>query len=200
MSFVKYNFVERHLSKKCNKWLVKVPDEFFIDKFNLVGIYDILGIRSLERALSLIMNNNEEIEEHDFTSIEKNASFLYGLVHARYITTPEGLNDMKKKYVKKDFGRCLKVSCFNQPMLPIGLHDTPSHEEVKMYCPKCEDVFHPEAESEIEDEDEGLSEDGSEDSYYYINESFCDGAFFGTGFPQFFFFQFPSLRPNKKEE
>ncbi|CEF66112.1 Casein kinase II subunit beta [Strongyloides ratti] len=193
MFFPKYNFVDRHLSKKSSRWLTRVPDDFFIDKFNLVGIYDILGIKSLERAVSLIMNNTNDIEEIDFTSIEKNAVFLYGLVHARYIITPEGLNDMKEKFMNNDFGNCLKVSCLGQSLLPIGLHDTPSHEEVKMFCPKCQDIYHPEVESE--DEIETPSEDGSEDSFYLMEDNFCDGAFFGTGFPEFFFFHFPFLRP-----
>uniref|UniRef100_A0A0K0EE05 Casein kinase II subunit beta n=1 Tax=Strongyloides stercoralis TaxID=6248 RepID=A0A0K0EE05_STRER len=198
MFFSNYNFVEEHLSKKSNKWLVKIPEDFFIDKFNLVGIYDIIGIKSLEKAVSMILNKSKDIEDNDFTSIQKNAAFLYGLVHARYIITPEGLNDMKEKFINNDFGSCLKVSCLNQALLPIGLHDIPSHEQVKMFCPKCQDVFHPEAESD--DEIESISDDGSEDSFYCMEEDFCDGAFFGTGFPEFFFFQFPFLRPEKDKK
>uniref|UniRef100_A0A0N4ZNP3 Casein kinase II subunit beta n=1 Tax=Parastrongyloides trichosuri TaxID=131310 RepID=A0A0N4ZNP3_PARTI len=196
MDSLKYNFVEEHLSKKSNKWLVKVPDEFFIDQFNLIGIHDILGTRSLEKALSLIVNDYDNIDIKDFTSISKNAVFLYGLAHARYITTPEGLNSVKKKFINNEFGNCLKISCFKQSMLPIGIYDKPSHEKVKSFCPKCQDIYHPELDSDSEDdENETNSDDSSEDSFYMIEEDFCDGAFFGTGFPEFFFFHYPYLRP-----
>lgn len=42
-----------------------------------------------------------------------------------------------------DFGRCPRVFCAGQPCLPVGSADIPRTTTVKIYCPKCEDVYYP---------------------------------------------------------
>lgn len=75
--------------------------------------------------------------------IESAAEMLYGLIHARYILTDKGFLSMLNKYNRSEFGRCPRDSCSGQSCLPIGLSDVPGASTVKMYCPKCEDVYHP---------------------------------------------------------
>ncbi|MQL92080.1 hypothetical protein Taro_024700 [Colocasia esculenta] len=84
-----------------------------------------------------------EIDDEEHLEVESAAELLYGLIHARYILTSKGLNAMHEKYKKADFGRCPRVFCAGQPCLPVGLSDIPRNGSVKLFCPKCEDLYFP---------------------------------------------------------
>jgi len=48
-----------------------------------------------------------------------------------------------EKYKNYDFGRCPRVYCCGQPCLPVGQSDIHRSSTVKIYCPKCEDIYYP---------------------------------------------------------
>ncbi|KAJ7482042.1 casein kinase II, regulatory subunit, partial [Mycena galericulata] len=103
------------------------------------------------------------------------AQVLYGLIHARWIVTASGLAKMVKKYKRGDFGRCPRVLCESQSLLPVGLVDIPFQKSVKLYCGRCEDLYSPKS-----------SRHGS-----------IDGAYFGTTFPHLLYLVYPTLLPPK---
>lgn len=78
--------------------------------------------------------------------IESAAEMLYGLIHARYILTTKGMAAMLEKYQNVDFGRCHRVYCQGQPVLPVGQSDVPRHTTVNVFCPKCRDIFFPKSQ------------------------------------------------------
>lgn len=114
----------------------------------------------------------------DTSVIESSAELLYGLIHARYITSRPGIQQMMEKYELSHFGFCPRVYCAGAKVLPVGLTDTPGQQTVKLFCPSCLDVYTP------------------------PNSRFqaVDGAFFGTTFPCLFFMSYPDLdvAPPKK--
>ena len=57
----------------------------------------------------------------------------------------------------------------------VGLSDVPGEAMVKLYCPKCQDVYTPKSSR-----------------HHHI-----DGAYFGTSFPHMLFMMHPEYRPKK---
>jgi Casein kinase II regulatory subunit len=47
------------------------------------------------------------------------------------------------KYQSGAFGRCPRIYCQGQAVLPVGLSDVPRNCTVAVYCPRCQDIFHP---------------------------------------------------------
>ena len=79
------------------------------------------------------------------------------------------------KYKKGDFGKCPRVSCISSHLLPTGLSDLPAVQSVKLYCPKCEDVYNPKSS----------------------RHASIDGAYFGSSFQNILFQVYPTLVPEK---
>ncbi|KAL1306891.1 hypothetical protein AAFC00_005536 [Neodothiora populina] len=107
----------------------------------------------------------------DLSVIESSAEMLYGLIHQRFITSRQGIQQMAEKYEMGHFGFCPRVFCGSAKVLPVGCSDIPGQETVKLFCPSCLDVYTP------------------------PNSRFqsVDGAFFGTTFGCLFFMTFPEL-------
>ncbi|XP_020871266.1 casein kinase II subunit beta-1 isoform X2 [Arabidopsis lyrata subsp. lyrata] len=155
-----------------NEFFCEVDDDYIQDDFNLCGLSSLVPY--YEYALDLILDVESSHEEQN-ELIESAAEMLYGLIHARYILTSKGLAAMLDKYKNYDFGRCPRVYCCGQPCLPVGQSDLPRSSTVKIYCPKCEDIYYPR-------------------SKYQGN---IDGAYFGTTFPHLFLMTYGHLKPSK---
>ncbi|KAI5122742.1 hypothetical protein M0805_009827 [Coniferiporia weirii] len=162
------------LSSKGNEYFCEVEEDYILDRFNLTGLNT--EVQNYSQALDLITDNlDDEIADEFRGSLDVQARLLYGLIHARWIITSRGLAKMLEKYKKADFGRCPRVLCQSQPLLPVGLSDVPYEKSVKLYCGRCEDIYSPKS-----------SRHGS-----------IDGAYFGTSFPHMLFIVYPGMIPPK---
>jgi casein kinase II subunit beta len=74
-----------------------VDEEFIQDEFNLYGLSQ--SVPNYDYALDMILDNesDEELTEDQQEVIERNAEVLYGLIHARFITTAHGQQLMYEK-------------------------------------------------------------------------------------------------------
>ncbi|KAH9847844.1 casein kinase II, regulatory subunit [Lenzites betulinus] len=162
------------LSSKGNEYFCEVEEDYILDRFNLTGLNT--EVQHYAQALDMITDNlDEEIQDDLRGNLDLQARLLYGLIHSRWIVTARGLAKMLEKYKRADFGRCPRVLCQSQPLLPVGLTDAPYEKSVKLYCGRCEDIYSPKS-----------SRHGS-----------IDGAYFGTSFPHLLFLVYPNLIPPK---
>ncbi|XP_023890844.1 putative casein kinase II subunit beta-4 isoform X2 [Quercus suber] len=162
-----------------NEFFCEVDDEYIQDDFNLCGLSS--QVPYYDYALDLILDvdssHGDIFTEEQNELVESAAEMLYGLIHVRYILTSKGMAAMLEKYKNYDFGRCPRVYCCGQPCLPVGQSDIPRSSTVKIYCPKCEDIYYP--RSKYQD---------------------IDGAYFGTTFPHLFLMTYGHLKPQKASQ
>lgn len=162
-------------SIKGNEFFCEVDEEYIQDEFNLTGLASYVPYYDFALDTILDLEPSETFTDEQQEMIENSAEMLYGLIHARFIITSRGLSAMYEKFTNVDFGRCPRIFCQGQPVLPVGLSDIPRTSPVKIYCPKCNDVYFPRS-----------SRQGS-----------LDGAFFGTTFPHLTCMVYPEVVPAK---
>ncbi|KAK4050096.1 casein kinase 2 regulatory subunit [Microbotryomycetes sp. JL201] len=169
------SWISWFLASKGNEYFCEVDEEYIVDRFNLTGLNT--EVQGYSAALELITDTaaDEDLNEEQRDQLETSARHLYGLIHARFIITSRGLSKMIEKYKKGDFGRCPRVLCYGQALLPLGLSDIPHHKAVKLYCPRCEDLYSPKS----------------------TRHGMIDGAYFGSTFAHMLFMVYPGLIPSK---
>lgn len=156
-----------------NEFFVEVDEQFILDEFNLVGLRS--QVPDFDLALEMILDSPDlKLDDDQASIVELNAEALYGLIHARYILSPKGMSLMAEMYARFEFGRCPRVCCNGQAMLPIGQSDTLRLHTVKLYCPRCKDIYYPKLN----------------------RHSQVDGAYFGTTFAHLFLMSYPEYAPN----
>ena len=157
--------------QSCNQYFCEVADSFMSDEFNLTGLSQL--VPRYKEALELILDLEHEnsVPIPEIPLINQSGELLYGLIHARYILTRQGLLAMLQKYKSNDFGTCPRVLCEDTGLLPIGRSDLPGYETVRLYCPCCRDIYMPTSERFLA----------------------VDGAFFGSSFAGMFLDIMPGI-------
>ncbi|KPJ19976.1 Casein kinase II subunit beta [Papilio machaon] len=128
-----------------NEFFCEVDEDYINDKFNLTGLNE--QVPHYRQALDMILD----------------------------LEPGKGIGQMLEKFQAGDFGHCPRVYCECQAMLPLGLSDVPGEAMVKLYCPRCMDVYTPKSS----------------------RHHHTDGAYFGTGFPHMVFMVHPEYRPKR---
>lgn len=156
---------------KGNDILVHINEEFINDDFNLTGLNQI--IPKYKDVLSMIRDTDTDLDSEDYQELNKYATSLYYLIHQRYIISKKGLADMADRFNAGDFGKCPRFLCNQSNLLPIGLHESLGKSSVKLFCPKCQEVYYPSSK------------------YAKI-----DGAAFGPSFPSLLLLSVQNLKLN----
>jgi casein kinase II subunit beta len=162
------------MEQPASNWFRTVPPGFISDGFNTFGLA--VDPTHAKSAISQLLGSADEQSSDSFDSdseeqIERCSETIFGLVHARYIFTFEGLNEMFQKYQNAVFGVCPRWGCEDERLLPVGLTDVPGREKVRTYCPHCKQLY------EADPMHENL-----------------DGAFFSRSFAHYFLMELKHLR------
>lgn len=86
-------WTSQFISSRGNEYFCDIDEEYLTDRFNLTGLNT--EVQYYTYALDLVTDVFDvDCEDEMREQIEKSARHLYGLVHARYITTNRGMNKM----------------------------------------------------------------------------------------------------------
>ncbi|XP_031097847.1 putative casein kinase II subunit beta-4 isoform X1 [Ipomoea triloba] len=174
------SWISWYCNLRGNEFFCEVDDDYIQDDFNLCGLSSLVPYYdyALDLILDVESSHGDMFTEEQNEIVESAAEMLYGLIHVRYILTTKGLAAMLEKYKNAEFGRCPRVYCCGQPCLPVGQSDIPRQSTVKIYCPRCEELYTP--RSRYQDS--------------------IDGAYFGTTFPHLFLLTYGHLKPQKSSQ
>lgn len=167
-------------SLRGNEFFCEVDEDYIQDDFNLTGLRSLVPYYeyALDMVLDVEMPLEDSLTEEQQEIVESAAEMLYGLIHARYIVTNRGMHAMYEKYRTAAFGRCPRVFCQGQPVLPVGLSDLPRNYTVNVFCPRCHGLFFPKS----------------------TRQANIDGAYFGTTFPHLYLMTHPDMIPAKPSQ
>lgn len=188
------SWVHRFCRTPGHEFFCAVPASFLAEEFNWLGLPSDLAAIDLLLG-NVVYKSNKGANKATKDSRpqlpwdEAAARRMYGLIHARFIVTQKGLNAMREKYEQGHFGRCPRLACGGQVLLPVGARDGEEGEEedeeeegdshggskggVNVYCPCCRELYRP------------------ADPYHQQ----LNGAYWGTSFAHLFMLAFPDLCP-----
>jgi casein kinase II subunit beta len=170
-------WIDVFFDQPSSDWFCRVPLAFTSDGLNTFGLrIDPNHAKSAYMQLVGSVKGSDSYDSDSEDEIEKCTERLFGLVHARYIFTQDGITEMAAKYESGVFGYCPRFLCKDQHLLPLGLTDFPGCDTVKVYCPRCRQIYEP------------------DDQHAHL-----DGAFFTRSFAHYFLIELKNLRSPRPE-
>ena len=153
ITYYQGGFIRWFCSLNGHGFLVEPSREFIGDSFNLIDFKEMPEFAPMqerfewEDALKFLMchktPSQKDLDDPVFQELFGHIQDLFGLIHARFIVSHEGLQQLKVKYLNRDYGSCERVSCEGERMLPIGQSSQLGEQRVKVYCPRCQEVYLP---------------------------------------------------------
>jgi casein kinase II subunit beta len=125
-----------------NPWLCDVTDDFIADRFNLYGLPDVCA-RFTQCCDVIIGKLGLEATSPIASDLTRQLPVAYGLIHARFVMSPDGIERVTEKYREGVFGTCPRLCCEKERLLPIGLTSEVGQKPVKTFCPCCREIYEP---------------------------------------------------------
>ena len=128
-------WIDYFLKQPENRFLCRVDNNFIQSKAS--KIKDQFPFTHLPEALEFLLNGRTEISNN----IMEEAKILYGLIHAQYLMTEAGQEQMLAKFHNHDFEKCPRTLCKNCQCLPFGSKSIYGKSKLQLFCPNCTDSY-----------------------------------------------------------
>lgn len=127
-------WIQEFLSQPSSFVFVDINPDFLIKSLNDANIQS--KVENYEEAKKLIISNIKTDE-----NVQQQAEILYGLIHAKYLNTIEGMEKMVIKQKNKIFPHCPRIFCRKTICVPYGITDELRDKTIKMFCPNCHEFY-----------------------------------------------------------
>jgi casein kinase II subunit beta len=123
-------------------WLVDIDDYFLQSS---VSYYDLnKKVSHCSRAAEIIKGGSADNTAFTRAQMERlgtSVRRLYGLLHQRFVITEDGVQKVAAKVANAVYGLCPRVACQQSKLIPVGSTIEPDEDVVKLWCPKCHDIY-----------------------------------------------------------
>ena len=173
------SWIDWFFSQPFSQYFIRIDNDYMENIENYYGIRQKVSYFSI--SLNIIRGKyvpEDSIPKNWPEHINDYALTLYGMLHARFISTDRGLELMHKKYQEFFFEMCPRTLCHNIYCIPYGNSNDFGNSTVKMFCPNCNDIYHVKNEQ-----------------CYFI-----DGACFGNSWVHLFLQKYPEIVPKQNPE
>ena len=135
------SWVESFLATERGRFFIEVAPDYISDSFNVTNLRQKFpDTATYRRALEIVRGKAEATSDE----IRAHAEHLYGLIHARFLLTNPGLRAMQRRYTgANSYEACPRTACRGTICLPYGEHEEPNHSRLRMFCPRCREVYFP---------------------------------------------------------
>ena len=138
----KISWVDWFLSQPKGKYFIKIDPEYMNNIYNFYGIRQ--KVPFFKYSLDLIRGDYILPEDRPSQwppNLDEYGLCLYGILHARYLLTSQGQERMHEKYLINQFPKCPRFFCDGIQCLPYGDSDDIGQSCVRMFCPRCHQVY-----------------------------------------------------------
>jgi casein kinase II subunit beta len=122
--------------------MVEIDDYFLQSSVSYYGLN--VYVPHCSRITQIIKGRVPDLTDATKDQIEKLASSckrLYGLLHQRFIITEDGIRKLMVKYTHGVYGKCPRIACRGQHLIPMGTSIELDQDIVKTWCPRCHDMY-----------------------------------------------------------
>jgi casein kinase II subunit beta len=172
-------WIAKYLGGLDHHFYSAVPEKFYLDSLivsHLNRHFDDNDMKYFKTCFKVLTGTPCQIPTAAASEINSSVKLMHDLVHGRFIVSEDGLETVYQKHVKGMYGKCPRLHCEENFLLPLGLHDLPGLSSTQCFCSKCRDVYQ---------------------SSSHVN---VDSVVFGTSLPHLFLQQYPDMCPTKPEK
>ena len=171
-------WIRKHLSTMDHNFYSLIPEVFYLNTqivSHLNRHFSEKDMKYFKTCFTVLSGSSNKVPSYAAEEIQRSVKVMHDIVHGRYIVSEDGLETVREKHVRGVYGKCPRLHCEENSLLPLGMDDVPSISHTQCFCAKCRDVYRTPLHISI------------------------DSVAFGSSLPHLFLEQYPDLCPTKPD-